>query len=52
MENRRLDYDCKKRKQKQGSALNDEELRLATEKFDESKAQVEEAMTHLLNNEV
>jgi hypothetical protein len=52
MENRRLDYDCKKRKQKQGSTLNDEELRIASEKFDESKTQAEEAMSHLLNNEV
>jgi hypothetical protein len=52
MENRRLDYDCKKRKQKQGSTVNDEELRIASEKFDESKTQAEEAMSHLLNNEV
>ena len=34
MENRRLDYDCKKRKQKQGSTLNDEEIRIASDKFD------------------
>lgn len=52
MENRRLDYDCKKRKQKQGSAVNDEEVRIASEKFDESKTQAEEAMAHLLTNEV
>ncbi len=52
MENRRLDYDCKKRKQKTGSALNEDELKFAEEKFDESKVQAEEAMTGLLSNEV
>lgn len=51
-ENRRLDYDCKKRKKASGSVVNDEELQLAEEKFDETKTQTEQAMTRLLNNEV
>lgn len=52
MENRRLDYDCKKRKQKPQSSVNDDEVRVAAEKFEESKVQAEEAMTHVLSNEV
>jgi hypothetical protein len=52
MENRRLDYDCKKRKQKPMSTMNDEETRIAAEKFDESRKSAEEAMVHLLDNEV
>jgi len=51
-ESRRLDFDCKKRKKNQGSAITDEELNQASEKFEESKAQCESAMDHLLNNEV
>ncbi len=52
MENRRLDYDCKKRKQKPVGSINDDEVRTAAEKFDESKRQAEDAMVHLLDNEV
>ena len=52
MENRRLDYDCKKRKQKPQASVNDDEVRMAAEKFEESKVQAEEAMVHLLSNEV
>jgi flagellar basal body rod protein FlgF len=52
MENRRLDYDCKKRKQKPQASVNDEEVRMAAEKFEESRVQAEEAMVHLLSNEV
>lgn len=51
MENRRLDYDCKKRKQKPGSSIMDDEVRVASEKFDESKSSAEEAMINFLNNE-
>jgi endophilin-A len=51
-ENRRLDYDCKKRKKVQGSALNEAEVQQAEEKFEESKTQTEQAMSRLLNNEV
>ncbi|CAF0893569.1 unnamed protein product [Brachionus calyciflorus] len=51
-ENRRLDYDCKKRKKTAGSVVNDDELQQAEEKFDETKNQTEQAMVRLLSNEV
>lgn len=51
-ENRRLDYDCKKRKKAQGSQVNDDEVTQAAEKFEESKAQTEACMNRLLSNEV
>jgi endophilin-A len=52
-ENRRLDYDCKKRKKSSGStAVTDEELQLAEEKFNESKSMTEQAMNRLLSNEL
>lgn len=51
-ENRRLDYDCKKRKKSAGSAITEEELAQATEKFEESRVQTQTAMNQLLNNEV
>jgi endophilin-A len=50
-ENRRLDYDCKKRKKSAGSAIPEEELAQANEKFEESRIQTENAMQSLLNNE-
>ncbi len=50
-ESRRLDYDCKKRKKSQGSAITEEELSQASEKFEESKQQTEQIMARLLNNE-
>jgi endophilin-A len=51
-ENRRLDYDCKKRKKSQGSAVNEDELQQAEVKFEESKSQTEIAMNRLLQNEL
>lgn len=52
-ENRRLDYDCKKRKKAtQGSTVADEEVAQAAEKFEETKAQTEACMNRLLGNEV
>lgn len=51
-ENRRLDFDCKKRKKSQGSVITEEELHQAEEKFEESKSQAEIAMNRLLSNEL
>ena len=51
-ENRRLDFDCKKRKKSQGSAVNEDELQQAEIKFEESKTQTELAMNRLLRNEL
>lgn len=45
---RRLDYDCKKRKEK---VANDEDIRAAEEKFLESKEMAECAMNNLLDNQ-
>ena len=52
-ENRRLDYDCKKRKKSQNNAsVPDEEMSAAMDKFEESKTQAEAAMSRLLSNEL
>uniref|UniRef100_F1L706 Endophilin-A2 n=1 Tax=Ascaris suum TaxID=6253 RepID=F1L706_ASCSU len=47
LKGRRLDYDCKKRKQ-----TRDEELIQAEEKLEESKRLAEQAMYNLLSNDV
>jgi endophilin-A len=47
LKSRRLDYDCKKRKQ-----TKDEELIQAEEKLEESKRLTEKAMFNILNNDV
>ncbi|XP_052792953.1 endophilin-A3-like isoform X3 [Mya arenaria] len=49
---RRLDFDCKKRKKDKGSAVTEEEIRVAEEKFEESKQLTETAMYNLLENDV
>ena len=52
LEGRRLDFDCKKRKRAQGTSVTDEELRMAEEKFDESKRLTEAAMNNLIDADV
>lgn len=47
---RRLDFDCKKRRQEKGTS--DDDIRAAEEKFFESKELAEAAMFNLLENEV
>ncbi|XP_022329960.1 endophilin-A3-like isoform X2 [Crassostrea virginica] len=49
---RRLDFDCKKRKKDKGANVTEEEIKLAEEKFEESKQLAENAMHNLLENEV
>ncbi|PAA79736.1 hypothetical protein BOX15_Mlig008239g2 [Macrostomum lignano] len=50
LEGRRLDFDCKKRKAG-GSKNPEEELRMAEEKFVESKNLAENAMVNFLNSD-
>ncbi|KAG5452292.1 Endophilin-A3 [Clonorchis sinensis] len=55
LEGRRLDFDCKKRKQDKAAAtakLPEDELKIAEEKFIESKILAEQAMINFLNSEV
>ncbi|ESO92434.1 hypothetical protein LOTGIDRAFT_162739 [Lottia gigantea] len=50
---RRLDYDCKRRKKEKGGAnVTEDDLSMAEEKFDETKTLTETAMNNLLDNEV
>jgi endophilin-A len=49
---RRLDFDGKRRKQAKGSAITDEEIRLAEEKFAESLHLAQVGMYHILENDV
>ncbi|KAK7115351.1 hypothetical protein V1264_001234 [Littorina saxatilis] len=48
---RRLDYDCKRRKKEKGSNVTEEEVRVAEDKFEESKNSAEVAMHNLLEAE-
>lgn len=49
LEGRRLDYDYKKKRQ---GKISDEEIRLALEKFNESKELAEMSMHNLLETDV
>lgn len=49
LESRRLDYDYKKKRQ---GKIQDEEIRQALEKFDESKEMAERSMYNLLETDV
>ncbi|XP_060948856.1 SH3 domain containing GRB2 like 2a, endophilin A1 isoform X1 [Limanda limanda] len=50
MEGRRLDFDYKKKRQ--GGKVNDDELKQALEKFDDSKEIAEQSMFNLLESDI
>ncbi|ELU01555.1 hypothetical protein CAPTEDRAFT_224096 [Capitella teleta] len=48
---RRLDFDCKKRKQTRGAHVSDHDINMAEDKFVESKDLTETAMFNLIEND-
>ncbi|KAK7865700.1 hypothetical protein R5R35_014509 [Gryllus longicercus] len=52
LQGRRLDFDCKRRRQAKGSHITDEEIRLSEDKFAESLHLAQMGMHNLLENDV
>ncbi|XP_055934615.1 endophilin-A-like isoform X10 [Argiope bruennichi] len=52
LQGRRLDYDCKKRRQAKRAHLSEEEIKLAEDKFEESFNLASMGMFNLLENDV
>ncbi|XP_011502362.1 PREDICTED: endophilin-A isoform X1 [Ceratosolen solmsi marchali] len=52
LQGRRLDFDCKRRRQAKGSHVSDDEIRQAEEKFAESLHLAQMGMFNLLENDI